>query len=412
MNPYLLIIIAALLLRYALDLLADVLNVHNAGGDLPAEFEGVYDPAKYARSQDYLRTNTRFGLIAASCGIVASLLVILLGAFDLADRVARTPGWPPIPTGLLFVGIVALAGHLFGLPFSIYRTFVIEERFGFNRTTPRTFALDELKGVALAVIIGAPVFAAIVWFFRTLGPSAWLACWAGVSVVQLVLIFIGPTLIMPLFNKFEPLEEGDLRSAIEGYAEAQRFRMRGVFRMDGSKRSSKSNAFFTGFGNSRRIVLFDTLIANHSVDELVGVVAHEMGHYKRHHIPKAILRAIVASGLMFFVLSLFIENEALFRAFRMERTSVYASLILFGFLYAPIAMAIGITGNAISRRQEYEADRFAAETTGTPGALIRALKKLSVDNLSNLTPHPFMVWLHYGHPPVLARIKALRRYET
>lgn len=409
MNAYLIIILVALIGRYVLDLVADVLNLHHFSAELPTEFDGLYDADKYTTSQQYLQTNTRFGLFASTCGIAVTLLAILLGGFNMADNLARSQGLAAIPTGLLFAAIVAAVSHVLGLPFALYRTFVIEARFGFNRTTAKTFILDQIKGLALGVIIGAPVFAGIMWFFSAAGRCAWLYCWLGVTVLQVVLIFVAPYVIMPLFNKFDPLEEGDLRTAIEAYAARQKFRMKGVFRMDGSKRSSKTNAFFTGFGGSRRIVLFDTLIQRHTVEELLGVVAHEMGHYKLHHIPLAILRAIISSGVMFFVLSVFMENNGLFAAFRMEQTSIYASLILFGFLYAPISLVLAIAGNAISRRHEYDADRFAAETTGNPEALVASLKKLSVDNLSNLTPHPFMVWLHYGHPPVLDRVAALRR---
>ena len=228
-------------------------------------------------------------------------------------------------------------------------------------------------------------------------------------LIQALLMFIAPVVIMPLFNKFEPLEDGELKSAIEDYAKQQNFKMKGVFKMDGSKRSSKTNAFFTGFGKSRRIVLFDTLIAKHSVDELVAIVAHEMGHYKKKHILSAMFRMFLQTAFMFWLLSLFIGSEQLFRAFKMPLPpTVYGSLIFFGFLYTPIGILISIIENAISRKHEYAADRYAAETTGKAGAMIAGLKKLSADNLSNLTPHPFMVWLHYSHPPVLERIRVLR----
>ncbi|RUM89316.1 MAG: M48 family peptidase, partial [Thermodesulfatator sp.] len=288
-------------------------------------------------------------------------------------------------------------------------TFVIEEKFGFNRTTVRTFISDFLKGLTLTAIIGGLIFAGVIWFFETMGTWAWLYCWMALGMFQIMLLFVAPVLIMPIFNKFEPLEDGELKKSILDYARKENFKMQGVFKMDGSKRSTKSNAFFTGFGRFKRIVLFDTLIARHTVEELTAIIAHEMGHYKLKHILKGIIRSILMSGFTLWLLSLFMGNQGLFEAFGMDHISVYASLVFFGFLYAPIGMATGIIDKAISRKYEFQADAYAVRTYGHPEALITALKKLSVDNLSNLTPHPFMVFLEYSHPPVLERIRAIRR---
>lgn len=408
MNLYLVIILTALIGRYLLALTADVLNLRNMTEQLPPEFNGVYEPDRYRTSQEYLRETTRFELIAGTVHTIAVLLLILAGGFNCFDQLARAPGFGPIPTGIVFVGIIVLLLKLLQIPFSVYDTFVIEEKYGFNKTTPRTFILDNLKAIALTAAIGAPLLAAVLWFFGATGNMAWLYCWAALTFVQVVIVFLAPYVIMPLFNKFEPLEHGELRTAIEEYARVQSFAMKGVYRMDGSRRSAKTNAFFTGLGRSRRIVLFDTLIAGHTVPELLAVVAHEMGHYKKKHIARAMARATVTTGFTFFLLSLFINNEDLFRAFRMEHTSIYASLVFFGFLYSPISTVLSIAENALSRRQEYAADSFAADTTGDRDSMIEGLKKLSVDNLSNLTPHPFKVVMEYSHPPVLARIRALR----
>ncbi|MCX5895293.1 MAG: M48 family metallopeptidase, partial [Proteobacteria bacterium] len=269
--------------------------------------------------------------------------------------------------------------------------------------------LDILKGWLLTAVIGGAVFSIVLWFFDKTGTWAWLYCWAAVTGIQLFLTFIAPVVIMPLFNKFVPLEEGELKTAIESYARSRGFKMKGVFTMDASKRSTKSNAFFTGFGKFRRIVLFDTLIEKHTVDELVSVLAHEMGHYKKKHVIQSILISIITTGLMFFILSLFLHNKGLFAAFKMKETSIYASLLFFGFLYAPIEMMLSLVGNMLSRKNEYEADGYAVTTYGKPESMITALKKLSVDNLSNLTPHPLKVFLSYSHPPVLERIKAIRK---
>ncbi len=336
---------------------------------------------------------------------------ILAGGFNLVDRWARNFHLGPISTGLVFAGALLLAFQIIHLPFSAYHTFVIEEKYGFNRTTVRTFILDILKSWLLVALIGGAAFSGILWFFGKAGNPAWLYCWMAITLFQIFLLFIAPVVIMPLFNKFIPLEEGELKKAIEDYAKSQEFKMKGVFKMDGSKRSTKSNAFFTGFGKFRRIVLFDTLIEKHAVDELVSVLGHEIGHYKKKHIPKSMLISIATTGLMFFILSLFINNPGLFAAFQMEKTSIYASLFFFAFLYVPISMIFSILTNVLSRKHEYEADAYVVSTYRRPEAMITALKKLSVDNLSNLTPHPLKVFLQYSHPPILERIQAIRRSE-
>jgi STE24 endopeptidase len=409
MNIYLVIIIAALLINYALSTTAAWLNLRNISEQLPDEFQGFYDEERYRKSQQYLRETTIFGLIHDTFHLVVILVFILAGGFNFVDNIARSAGAGTIGTGLMFAGIILLMSQLIDIPFSVWSTFVIEEKFGFNKTTVRTFINDILKGLVLTALIGGLVFAGIIWFFETMGPAAWVYCWVALSIFQIMLMFVAPVLIMPIFNKFEPLEDGELKKSIMDYARKENFKMQGVFKMDGSKRSTKSNAFFTGFGKFKRIVLFDTLIARHTVEELTAIIAHEMGHYKLKHILKGIVRSILMAGFTFWLLSLFIGNQGLFEAFRMEHVSVYASLFFFGFLYAPIGMVTGIFDKAISRKHEFQADEYAVRSYGHPEAMITALKKLSVDNLSNLTPHPFMVFLEYSHPPVLERIKAIRR---
>jgi STE24 endopeptidase len=297
---------------------------------------------------------------------------------------------------------------LLSLPFSIYHTFVIEERFGFNQTTWTTYLFDILKGLLLAILLGAPLLAGILAFFEYTGVNAWWLCWIAVTLYMLGVQFIAPTWIMPLFNKFSPLEDGELKSAILAYADSIKFPLQNVYVMDGSKRSAKSNAFFTGFGAHRRIVLFDTLIKQHTTGELVAVLAHEMGHYKKKHIIQSLILGILQMGFMLYLLSLFISYPGLFEAFYMPRTSVYAGLIFFAMLYSPLDFFIGLFMQRLSRRNETVADRFSVETTRDPQSMVDALKKLSVHNLSNLLPHPFYVFLNYSHPPVLQRIKAIR----
>ena len=409
MNTFLLIIITIIVARYVLDTLSSILNVRHLRETLPESFVGIYDDEKYRTSQRYLRTNTRFGIISDTVGTLLTLAFLTLGGFNLVDQFARTTSPNSIVAGLVFAAILVLISKIASLPFDLYDTFVIEARFGFNKTTPRTYVADYVKGLVLVALIGGPVFAGMIWFFETTGTHAWLYVWAGMSALQLLLMFVAPVVIMPLFNKFTPLAEGELRHAIEAYSQSQNFTIEGIYTMDGSRRSAKSNAFFTGFGRSRRIVLFDTLIEKQTTQELVAIVAHEMGHYRCGHIPKGIVRAMLHTGISLFLLSFFIRSPQLFEAFGMQQPSVYAGIVFFGFLYTPIAFLMGLIESALSRKHEYEADAFAAKTAGNANAMISALQKLSVDNLSNLTPHPLTVFLEYSHPPVIERIAALRK---
>lgn len=409
MNFFLVIILVILVGTYFLDLVVDTLNARHIKTGLPEEFRGYYKGETYRKSQEYLRENTWFAMISETFTTTITIAFILAGGFNWVDQFVRGFHLGPIATGLGFAGILMLASQIVFIPFSIYATFVIEEKYGFNKTNPGTFLMDILKTWLLVAVIGGVALSGVLWFFEKAGELAWFYCWIGFTVFQTFLIFVAPAVIMPLFNKFIPLEEGELKGAIESYARSQNFKMKGVFKMDGSKRSTKSNAFFTGFGKFRRIVLFDTLIERHQVDELVSVLAHEMGHYKKRHILKSILISILTTGLMFFILSFFIHNRGLFDAFKMQETSIYASLFFFGFLFSPIHTILSLFGNFVSRRNEYDADAFSIETYGRPESMIEALKKLSVHNLSNLTPHPIKVFMTYSHPPVLERVRAIRR---
>jgi STE24 endopeptidase len=408
MNPYLIIIVTVLVGSTIFNTIVTLLNVKHASSEIPKPFADLYDPKRYEQSQKYLGTNSRFGIISDSFSTCIIVTFILLGGFNWVDQIARGFDLGSIATGLIFVGIILLAANIINIPFMAYHTFSIEERFGFNRTTVKTFILDIIKGWILSLILGGILLTGILWFFEHAGSWAWIWCWSAVTLFQLFISFIAPVVLMPIFYKFTPLEDGELKDTIENYAKKQGFKLKGVFTMDGSKRSTKSNAFFTGFGKYRRIVLFDTLIEKHPTQELLAILAHEMGHYKHHHILKGMLGSIIAMGLMFFLMSLFINNQQLFDAFLMDHLSIYASLTFFGFLYAPLSMVLGICHNIISRRHEYTADRYASQTTKDPQAMIAALKRLSVDNFSNLTPHPLKVFIHYSHPPILARIQKLR----
>ncbi|MBN1482075.1 M48 family peptidase [candidate division KSB1 bacterium] len=411
MNIYGIIILGTLLFEFILSQIADWLNLKNMSATLPEEFKSFYDDEKYRQSQEYTRTYTRFGFIVDVVDLVAILLFWFLGGFNWLDNIVRGFDLPLIWTGLLYMGILVAAKSILSLPFSIYSTFVIEESFGFNKTTVKTFILDRLKGLVLGVLIGGPLMAAVLAIFTYIGSSAWLVGWGLVTAISLMISYVAPTWILPLFNKFEPLEDGELKDTILSYARSVDYPLAGVYKIDGSKRSTKSNAFFTGFGKNKRIALFDTLLEKHSIKEMVAILAHEIGHYKKKHIIRQLLAGIVHTGIMFYLLSIFISHRGLFDAFYMENMSVYAGFIFFGMLYSPIELLLSIGSNILSRRNEYQADRFACETTGDRDALILALKKLTVNNLSNLTPHPFYAFLTYSHPPMLRRIKAMRELK-
>lgn len=408
MNIYAIIILATLLVDFVLDLTSNYLNLKSLSRELPEEFEGVYDEDTYAKSQEYTKVRTKFGFITGGFDLLLLLGFWFSGGFNWLDLWVRSWEFGDLLTGLLYIGIIMVAKTLIQLPFSIYSTFVIEERFGFNKTTPKTFIMDMVKGLGLGLVIGTPLLAGILWFFMYAGDLAWVYAWGAVTAFTLLMQYVAPTWIMPLFNKFTPLEEGELRTAIEEYTDQVNFPLQGLFVIDGSRRSSKSNAFFTGFGKNKRVALYDTLIENHTVDELVAVLAHEIGHYKKKHIIKGMVTSILQTGVMFFLLSVFLNAEGLFNAFYMDNMSVYAGLIFFGMLYAPIDMILSVFMQMISRKHEFEADAFAAQTTGQPEDMIATLKKLSKDNLSNLTPHSLYVFLNYSHPPVLERIRSLR----
>ncbi len=412
LNVFTLIIIGALVLEYVLDLVSNQLNLKSLRLQPPAELEGVYQPDEYRRSQEYTRVSTRFGLVTTTFQLSVLVLFWFFGGFNYLDQIVRGWGYLPIVNGLLYIGILSITYRLLMLPFSAYATFVIEERFGFNRTTPGTFIMDRVKGLALAVLIGAPLLAGILALFEYAGAYAWLYCWALATIFTLVMQFIAPIWIMPLFNKFTPMESGELREAILKYARSAGYSISNVFVMDSSKRSTRSNAFFTGFGRSKRIALFDTLIEKHTIPELVAVLAHEIGHYRKKHVLQGIAISMFYMGIIFFLLSVFLDSPGLYQAFYMEQQSIYAGLLFFGLLFSPIEMLLSILLYMLSRKNEYDADLFAAETIDRPHSLIEALKKLAADNLSNLTPHPFYVFLNYSHPPLLRRIQAIQQYEA
>jgi STE24 endopeptidase len=411
MNEFSIIILVALVLEFALELVANLLNLKALKLELPTTLEGVYKAEDYRKSQEYIRATTRFGLVGSTFTLLLLLSFWFSGGFNWFDQVIRAWDFVPVVSGLLYIGILLLAYSLLMLPFSIYSTFVIEDRFGFNKTTPRTFFLDQIKGLSLAVLLGGPLLAGILVLFEYAGSYAWLYCWAAVTLFLLAIQYIAPTWIMPLFNKFTPMESGELKEAILRYARSVNFPIKNVFVIDGSKRSSKSNAFFSGFGRNKRIALFDTLIEKHTVPEMVAVLAHEIGHYKKKHVVQGIVVSILHMGMILFLLSLFLGSPGLYQAFYMTQQSIYAGLLFFGLLYTPIELALSTAMQVLSRKNEYEADRFSADTIDEPRSLIDALRRLHSTNLSNLTPHPFYVFLKYSHPPLLQRMQAIQNIK-
>lgn len=410
-NAWFVVIVVALVVLWKVDLLATLLNLKSLGPEIPASFREVIDEEAYVKSQDYTRARALLGIGEGIISLLVLFIFWWFGGFGWLDEKVRDYGFGTIVTGILFIGALVVALRILNLPFDLYDTFGIEERFGFNRTTLATWLADRVKGAVLGAVIGIPLLAALLWIFQTI-PMAWFWGWVLVTAVSLVVVYVAPTWIMPLFNKFEPLKDGGLKQAIHEMSEKCEFPLKEVSVMDGSKRSAKSNAFFTGFGNNKRIALFDTLIAKHTEAELVGVLAHEIGHFKKKHIVKSLIVGILTTGALFFLLGAMMNNRALFDAFGVRETSVYVSLVLFGILISPMNEVLSVAGNWLSRKHEFEADAYAAEVTGNPQAMADALLKLSRDNLSNLTPHPFYVFLNYSHPPVVERIAALAALNT
>lgn len=414
-NPIAIFIIIALFALWNIDFLSSLFNLKALDPHLPDEFRGVYDEDKYTKSQEYTRVSERYGIITSTYSLTILLVFWSLGGFGWLDEWLRGFGWSETLTGLAYIGSLMIGKTLLSLPFSIYDTFVIEERFGFNKTTPKTFILDQIKGLFLAALLGLPLLALVIWLFSSVD-NAWLWAWLAFTAFQLLMTYLAPSLILPLFNKFEPMEDGELKSRIQEMAKQCDFPLTEIHVMDGSKRSTKSNAFFTGFGKRKKIALFDTLIENQSVDELLAVLAHEVGHFKKKHIIQRMVFSFVQTAVIFFLLGLVTDTGSsfarnLFDAFGVTEISIHAGLVFFLLLYSPVSRVLSVLGNMISRKHEFEADAYAADIQHTPNHLITALKKLAADNLANLTPHPFPVFLDYSHPPMLVRIKALKALQ-
>ncbi len=404
------VIIAILVIDFLFEKYLDYLNTTTMSETLPDAVKGIYDEEKYKKQQAYQRENNRFGMISGSVSFVATLLMFLLLGFAFVNNIAWGLTENAIVAALIFFGIIMVASELLGIPFEVYDTFKIEEKYGFNKTTPKTFILDKIKGGLVGAILGGGLLALIIFIYQKTQNMFWIYAWIVVAVFSIFMAMFYSNLIVPLFNKQTPLEEGELRNAIQKFATKVGFKLDNIFVIDGSKRSTKANAYFTGLGAKKRIVLYDTLIKDMEIDELVAVLAHEIGHYKKKHVIQGLLLSLIQTGVVLFIFSLLINSPQLSRALGVAEPNFHIGLVAFGVLYSPVSFVLGIFMNVLSRKNEYQADAFAAENY-KPEALASALKKLSVKNLSNLTPHPKYVFFHYSHPTLLQRLAHLKRFE-
>ena len=406
-NAFFWVLVGIVIFGYALDKVLDYLNSTMWTDKLPAELEGIYDAERYKKSQQYQKDNMKVSFYQSTLSLLLILAMLFFYGFAMVDQWVAGFTNNMIISALLFFGVLGFASDLIGTPFSWYDTFVIEEKYGFNKSTKKIFIMDKLKGWLITAIIGGGLLALIIWFYSMTQEYFWLYAWGAITVFMVFITMFYSNLIVPLFNKQTPLEEGELRDAIFDFCRKVGYKLDNVFVIDGSKRSTKSNAYFSGLGPKKRIVLFDTLVNDLTTDEIVAVLAHEIGHYKKKHTLTGMLLSVVQTGLTLYILSVFIHNQQLAEALGASEPKFHLGLIAFGILYSPISMILGLGMNMISRKNEYQADRYAGEHY-KPQALIEALKKLSIKNLSNLTPHRAYVFFHYSHPPLLKRINALK----
>ena len=407
-NTLFYIIIGILVAQFLLETLLDYFNARHYDDPVPEELNDVFDTEEYQKSQQYKKTNYRFGLITSTFSLLLTLGFLIFGGFEWVDSIARSITENTIGIALIFFGIIMLGSDIINTPFSYYGTFVIEEKFGFNKTTKKTFFFDKIKGWLMLSLLGGGMLALIIWFFQWAGTNFWIYAWALITVFTIFMNLFYSKLIVPLFNKQKPLEDGSLKQKIEAYAHKVGFDLKNIFVIDGSKRSTKANAYFSGFGKEKRVTLYDTLINDLDEDEIVAVLAHEVGHYKRKHIIFNLMASVLLTGLTLFILSVFINTPEVSLAIGVSQPSFHAALIGFGILYSPISEVTGLIMNYLSRKFEYQADDYA-KTTFARMPLITSLKKLSKNSLSNLTPHPAYVFMHYSHPPLIARVRNLIR---
>jgi STE24 endopeptidase len=405
------IIIGILVADFIFERFLEYLNSTQWSDQLPEELKGIFDDEKYRQQQAYEKVNFRFSLVSSSFSFILVLLMFLLTGFAWVNSLALSVTVNPILVALVFFGILLFVSDLLTTPFSVYDTFVIEEKFGFNKTTPKTFLFDKLKGYLIGAIIGGGLLSLIIYIYQLTTTSFWIYAWGIVSLFSVFMVLFYSNLIVPLFNKQTPLPDGELKTAIKDFSDKVGFKIDNIYVIDGSKRSTKANAYFTGLGAKKRIVLYDTLINDLTVNELVAVLAHEIGHYKKHHVIWSLLLGVLQTGIVLFIFSLFVGSPELSAALGVKTPSFHIGLIAFGILYSPLSIITGLAMNIFSRKNEYQADEFAAKYFDGK-ELASALKKLSVKNLSNLRPHPAYVFFHYSHPTLLQRLNALNKAES
>ena len=399
----LLVIITA---DFALERVLSFLNLKSAKKPVPKELEGIYDEERYVQSQAYQQDVSRFSTFSATFSFAFLFLALYLGWFGLLDEWVRTFSPLDLVSPLIFFGVLYVISDLINIPFSLYRNFVIEAKYGFNKMTAKIFILDKIKGYILTIIFGGLLLGTLIYLVNAIGSNFWYYFWAVMTAFVLFANFFYTSLILPLFNKLTPMEDGELKSSIQSYCDQVKFPLQNIFIMDGSKRSSKGNAFFSGLGKRKKVVLFDTLVEKHTVEELTSVFAHEVGHFKKKHILFSTIFSIGLMGLMLFLFSRMAYSAEVSWAMGGQTSALHLNLLAFGILYTPISTLFGIIGNIISRKNEFEADAYAKETyEGEP--LVTSLKKMSADHLTNLTPHPVYVFVHYSHPPLKERVSAL-----
>ncbi|WP_456377066.1 M48 family metallopeptidase [Lutibacter sp.] len=410
MNAQLLfyILIGIITIKFLFDTYVNALNSKHFKDAIPEELEDIYTAKEYLKSQEYKRINYKFSLLSSIFSITTTLLFFAFEGFAFVDEIAKGFSSNTIIITLIFFGIIVFASDILALPFSYYNTFVIEEKFGFNKTSKKTFVLDKIKSWLMLIVIGGGILALITWFYQLTTTNFWLYTWIFISFFTVFINLFYSKLIVPLFNKQTLLEDGELKTTIENFAAKIGFQINNIFVIDGSKRSTKANAYFSGFGSQKRITLFDTLINDLETNEIVAVLAHEVGHYKKKHIIYNLLLSIILTGFTLFILSLLVGNLALSQALGVETTSFHIGLIAFAILYSPISEITSLFMNALSRRFEYQADDYAKENFEAK-ALISSLKKLSKNSLSNLTPHSLYVKVNYSHPTLLQRIINLKK---
>jgi len=407
-NLLFVIIIAILIVNYLKEEIISYINAKHFNDNVPVELEDVYDTEEYQKSQQYKLTNYKFSTFSGFISFAVTLCFFLLGGVAYVQNIAAQITQNTSLQTLVFFGLIIFVSTAIQIPFGYYKTFVIEEKFGFNKSTKKLFLIDTLKSLVLTAVIGGGLLYLITWLYGITGSNFWWYAWVLFSVLTLFITLFYSSLIVPLFNKQTPLQDGDLKNKLFTYATAQGFKLDNIFVIDGSKRSTKANAYFSGFGPKKRIVLYDTLINDLEEEEIVAVFAHEVGHYKKKHTLFNMLVSLLLTGFTLYILGLLLGNSLLATAFKVKESSFHIGLLAFGILYSPISEFTGVMMNIVSRKFEYQADDFA-KTTYTSKPLISALKKLSKNSLSNLTPHKWNVFFHYSHPTLLQRVLNLKK---